>query len=203
MAQETQKVQCRTQEELTLGQEPAVQRRKQKEPALRKESVAQRRRRNEPALAQDSPAKRERRRERALGLESAAAGFQPSEPRVAKSKTRKPRKTNPYPLLSRWENQKELQDLRLRIGTPESRRRIRYGFRASSEIWELSRPCYLESCDANASQAPHLVPATFRPALKRGRSRRPPGVTPPSQNENLVDKLSGLQLSIQVPSRPG
>lgn len=190
MAQARKKFSRRRQEELALGPELAVQRERQNEPAVAQDSAAERR-------------KSRRRIEGALGLDSAATGFQPSEPRVTELTTQNPRKANPYPLLSRWENHKELQDLRLQLGTPESRRRIRYGFRASSEIWELSRPCYLESCKAKASQAPHVVPITVRPALKRGSVRRPPSVVPPSQNENLVEKLSGLQLSIQFPSRPG
>jgi len=143
------------------------------------------------------------RREHPALRESGAAGSQPLEPRVAKSRPRKPRKTIYYPLLSKRENQQELQDLRLQLGTPESRRRLRYGFRASSDFWEHSRPCYVGSCIANASQAPHFVPTTVKSALKRANPIDPRSVHSQIHNDNLVEKLSGLELYIQLPSRPG
>jgi len=150
-----------------------------------------------------SRTKRERLHDQFTDHGSGAVGSQPSEPRVAEFRPRKPRKTISYPPLPFGDHYEERKDLRLRRGTPESRRRLRYGFRASSNYWEQSRPCYLKSCVANASQAPHLVPITVRPVLKCAYPTGPGRVKTQSRNDNLIDRLSGLELHIQLPSRPG
>lgn len=123
--------------------------------------------------------------------------------RVAEFKTQHTWMGEPYTLLCDRGAHEARKDLRLRHGTPEYRRKLRCEFRASSLYWDFSRPCYNESCVANSTQAPHFVPLTVRPALKCASPNSPPRVDSQRQNDDLVEKLSGLELYIQLPSRPG
>ncbi len=123
--------------------------------------------------------------------------------KAAEFRTQNPWGTKRHTLLSAGGDHEARKDLRLRHGTPEYRRELRCEFRASSSHWDFSRPCYDESCVANSSQAPRFVPLTVRPALKRAYSTGPRRVDSQRQNDDLVEKLSGLELYIQLPSRPG